>query len=167
MKGKKMFVGGMLVGAALMVSVSAAADSLSLIGKKVTSETEVYLDGQLFDTAPVINGTSLAPLRKAYEAAGYTVEYRDKKVYLQSRTKEEEPVSDGTATPEVDPDEAYRRLQGSVDRKAMEIQHQKNIADPRSGFTKEEQEAASKEIKKLETELKQLEEQLESLRKTD
>lgn len=56
--------------------------------KKVTSETEVYLDGKLFDTAPVINGTSLAPLRKAYEAAGYTVSYKEKKVYLESKKGE-------------------------------------------------------------------------------
>ncbi len=34
MKGKRMFFAGAVVGAALMVSVSAAADSLSLIGKK-------------------------------------------------------------------------------------------------------------------------------------
>lgn len=98
MKGTKLFIGGMLVGAALMVSVSAAADSLSLIGKKVTSETEVYLDGKPFDTAPVINGTSLAPLRKAYEAAGFKVEYRDQKVYLQSPVKEEtNPVNQGNS----------------------------------------------------------------------
>ncbi|WP_028560852.1 hypothetical protein [Paenibacillus pinihumi] len=80
----KKFVVGVVVGAALTLSVTAAADSLSYVGKKVTSETAVFLDGMPFDTAAIVDGTSLAPIRRVYETAGYKVTYKDGKVYLES-----------------------------------------------------------------------------------
>lgn len=64
--------------------MTAAADSLSYVGKKVTSETAVFLDGMPFDTAAIVDGTSLAPIRRVYETAGYKVTYKDGKVYLES-----------------------------------------------------------------------------------
>ncbi len=167
----KKFVVGIIVGVALTVSVTAAADSVSLLGKKITSETEVYLDGKLFDTAPVVDGTSLAPLRKAYETAGYKVTYKERKVYLESPEKGVESVT-GTIpaptpvqveTPDVvDP----KFIEMQIGKTAVEIQTQRIISNPENGFSKEEQEDAKKKIPELETKLKELKEKLAEVEAT-
>lgn len=76
------YIVGALAGAALTVSVSAAADSISLIGKRVQSEADVIQNGNVVDTAIVVDGKSYAPVRTTYEKAGYIVEYKGGKVYL-------------------------------------------------------------------------------------
>ncbi|MBJ6364137.1 hypothetical protein ACFOQM_23225 [Paenibacillus sp. GCM10012307] len=163
----KKFVVGVVVGAALTLSVTAAADSISFVGKKVTSQTEVYLDGKLFDSAPVIDGTSLAPLRKAYETAGYKVTYKDGKVYLESdvsttETEGEESVNENNHP--TTPEEAdLKIIEGQIDKTGLDIQTQRVISNPENGFSKEEQEAARAKIPELEAKLKELNTKLTAL----
>lgn len=89
----KRCVAGAIIGAALTVSVSAAADSINFVGKKVQSEIQVInsATGQIVDTAIVVDGRSFAPVRNTYEKAGYDVEYKSGVVYLKDPKSTETP----------------------------------------------------------------------------
>lgn len=76
------YIIGAVVGAALTLSVGAAADTISLLGKSVQGETEVVLNNQVLDKAVIIDGKSYAPTRSISEDAGYQVQFKDKKVVL-------------------------------------------------------------------------------------
>jgi len=81
------FIAGVLVATASV----AAADTISLVGKKVQSEAIVTLDGEAIGTALIIDGTSYPPLRVVAEAVGVGVGYEKGVVKLQ--TQNEKPMS--------------------------------------------------------------------------
>src|SRR5690606_2664306 len=78
------FIAGVLVATAGV----AAADTVSLVGKKIQSEAEVTLDGEEIGTAIITDGTSFAPIRIVAEATGLKVGYEKGNVKLETQEKE-------------------------------------------------------------------------------
>lgn len=87
MKKASYMLVGIVVGAAIMASASAAAEELSsLIGKKVDGQTVVVVDGnELSVPVALIEGTSYAPIRAIGEAVGRDIEWKDGKVLLNTK----------------------------------------------------------------------------------
>lgn len=75
---------GFIVGILVATAGVAAADSLSLIGKKIQSEAAVTLDGKQIDTAIIVDGKSYAPVRSVAEATGLKVGYEKGNVNLKT-----------------------------------------------------------------------------------
>ena len=103
MKGErkmKRFVSGLLVGFLLAIPAFAAADQISMVGKKVQVEYPVIVDGErLSVNAVAIDGTSYAPLRAVGEAIGYDVKFQNKTVVFESKTERKEGEQVQTQTP--------------------------------------------------------------------
>lgn len=67
---------GFVIGAFVMLSGSALADEISMIGKTVQGQFPVTVDGETLETpAIVIDGTSFLPVRKFGEVTGYEVSF--------------------------------------------------------------------------------------------
>jgi len=65
-----------IVGALVMVSGQALANTVSQIGNKVDSEAAVYVNGEKVSDAIIIKGKSYVPGRDVAEALGGTVEWK-------------------------------------------------------------------------------------------
>lgn len=83
----KKYVASFLAGAVFVLSATAFADDIkSLVGKKIQGEAVVELNGQVLDTAIIVNGKSYAPVRVIGEAAGYEVSMQNKKIILDEKS---------------------------------------------------------------------------------
>lgn len=82
----KKFVSGIIVGALLFSSVSAFADSVGIIGKKVTGTYTVIKDGKKIAEAAIINGSAYAPVRAVSEATGTGLSVEGKTIIMESVT---------------------------------------------------------------------------------
>lgn len=76
------FISGVIVGVLLLTSVSAFADSASLIGQKVQGLFSVEKNGVKIADAVVIKGTAYAPVRSISEAAGVALNVEGKKILM-------------------------------------------------------------------------------------
>ena len=95
----KKFVMGVIIGALLTIGVSAAADSIGKIGKQITNEYVVKVNGSALDaTAIAVDGTSYAPVRAIAGAAGFEVDFKNGEVLLVSGSSDVSglvrPISD-------------------------------------------------------------------------
>lgn len=88
---RKYFI-GFIAGILVATAGVAAADGISLIGKKIQSEAVVTLDGTEIDTAIIVDGKSYAPIRSVAEATGLKVGYQKGNVKLET-TEGEKPKS--------------------------------------------------------------------------
>lgn len=72
----KKFMIGLILGATLMLGVSAHAEVVSLVGKAIEGQFPVMVQGETI-TSPgiVVNGTSYLPTRTIAELAGYDVAF--------------------------------------------------------------------------------------------
>ncbi|MBY0011505.1 hypothetical protein [Paenibacillus typhae] len=80
----KKFVSGIIVGALLFSGVSAFADSVELIGKKVAGTYTIIKDGKKIADAAIINGSAYAPVRAVSEATGATLTVEGKTIIMES-----------------------------------------------------------------------------------
>lgn len=80
----KKFVSGIIVGALLFSGVSAFADSVGLIGKKVTGTYAVVKDGKKIADAAIINGSAYAPVRAVSEATGAALTVEGKTIIMET-----------------------------------------------------------------------------------
>lgn len=87
---RKYFI-GFIAGVLVATASVAAADTLSLVGKKIQSEAVVTLDGEEIGKAIITDGTSFAPIRIVAEATGLKVGYEKGNVKLE--TQNEKPMS--------------------------------------------------------------------------
>lgn len=65
--------------AIFLLSSSIYAATTSKVGKKITAESPVYLDGQLLNDAVILEGTSFVPVRVLSEALGLDVKFESSK----------------------------------------------------------------------------------------
>ncbi|WP_391574786.1 hypothetical protein [Cohnella sp.] len=80
------YVVGMIVGAVLMYSGQAFANSLSKIGKKVQAEYAVKVDGvELESKGLAIDGQTTVPARALANAVGYEVSFINKEVIISKK----------------------------------------------------------------------------------
>lgn len=79
---------GFLVGALVATAGVAAADTVSLVGKKIQGEAIVTLDGEQIDTAIIVDGKSYAPVRSVAEATGLKAGYEKGNVKLETQTNQ-------------------------------------------------------------------------------
>lgn len=87
----KKYIVGFLAGALFVLSSSAFADTISLIGKKVTGEYKVVVDGNaLVDKGAIIDNRTNVPVRGLSEALGanVSVDNTTKTIYVTSESQE-------------------------------------------------------------------------------
>src|SRR5690606_6134020 len=84
---------GFLVGILIATAGVAAADTVSMVGKKIQSEAVVTLDGEEIGTAIITDGTSFAPLRTVAEAVGVGVGWEKGVVKLETQTSEKKSAA--------------------------------------------------------------------------
>lgn len=78
----KKFVSGIIVGALLFAGVSAAADGVGIIGKKVTGVYTIEKNGKQIAEAAIINGSAYAPVRAVAEASGAGLTVEGKRIIM-------------------------------------------------------------------------------------
>lgn len=98
MKKAAYMVGGILIGIVLASSTGAFADSVkSLIGKKVTGEYTVVVNGEkIADKGAVIDGRANVPVRGISEALGADIKVSGKTITVTTS----EPAGTDDAVPE-------------------------------------------------------------------
>lgn len=79
----KRFVAGVIIGALVMLSASAFADSAGLVGQKVQGLFTVEKSGTKIADAVIINGSAYAPVRAVAEAAGAKLTVEGKKIIME------------------------------------------------------------------------------------
>jgi len=84
---------GFLAGILIATAGVAAADTVSMIGKKIQSEAIVTLDGEEIGTALIVDGTSYPPLRTVAEAVGVGVGWEKGVVKLETQTSEKKSAA--------------------------------------------------------------------------
>ena len=85
----KKVIAAFIAGALFATTTTVFADKISNIGKKVTSEYVVKLDGEELPVKAIaFEGTSYAPVRVISEALGLGVDFINKEVILSSPTEE-------------------------------------------------------------------------------
>jgi hypothetical protein len=102
---------GIAIGIMLTVSVGAYAATKGYIGKKITAEIPVYVDGQeIPEVAVVVDGKSFLPVRKTAEAADLGLELKDGKIYLETKKGIKEAGAGS--------------VDGSINIKLIEVEHE-------------------------------------------
>ncbi|MHA6530175.1 hypothetical protein [Paenibacillus sp. BAC0078] len=79
----KKFISGVIVGALIFGGVSAFADGVGLVGKKVSGTYTVVKDGKKIADAAIIDGSAYAPVRAISEAAGVPLSVKGKEILMQ------------------------------------------------------------------------------------
>lgn len=93
----KKFVAGVIVGALLFGAIPVFADSISLIGAKVTGVFAVEKNGKKIADAAVINGSTYVPVRVMAEATGTPLNVEGKKITLGLKDSSTDPIAELTA----------------------------------------------------------------------
>lgn len=90
MKKSAYVIGGVLIGFVLATSTSAFADTVkSLIGKKVTGEYSVIVNGEkLSDKGAIIDGKANVPVRGISEALGADIKVSGKTITVTTNSDE-------------------------------------------------------------------------------
>lgn len=84
------YIVGFVFGILIALPAAIFAEEVSNVGKRITAEYPVFLDGQEFSVKAVaFEGISYAPVRVIAEALGLEVDFRDRTVILTSPKKEE------------------------------------------------------------------------------
>lgn len=116
---------GAIAGALLLTSVTAFADSASLVGKKVQGLFAVEQNGKKVADAVIIDGVAYAPVRAVSEAAGVELKVEGKKIIMsESDTTIAEPASAAIPQPTATP--AVLKDDESIKRKliTLEVEYQ-------------------------------------------
>ncbi|MNW49578.1 hypothetical protein D3C74_270040 [compost metagenome] len=82
----KKFISGIIVGVLLFAGTTTFADSIGLVGKKVTGIYTIEKDGRTIAEAAIINGSAYAPVRAVAEATGADLKVEGKKIVLNTDT---------------------------------------------------------------------------------
>ena len=92
---------GVIIGVALTVSSTALADSVSKIGKKVTKEYVVDIDGKTLPVSAIaFDGTSYLPIRSLSDELGLGVSVTSSKISLSTPSVTSESASPNGTTSE-------------------------------------------------------------------
>ncbi|MDU0329236.1 stalk domain-containing protein [Paenibacillus sp. 3LSP] len=185
----KKYVSGFVAGLLFMLSASAFADSISLIGKKVTGEYSVVVNGEkLNDKGAVINNRTNVPVRGLSEALGadVSVDNQTKTIYVtsiitQNTTTETSTIQQGGSvkvpedqnTPVLNKEKEIKRLKYEISMLQDEITSLKlsigtmkeNPWNYEESKVQSEIENKEKAITENESKIKELESQLAELQK--
>jgi len=124
------YVSGFIVGVFLATGITAYADSLSLVGKRIQSETIIYKDGEYLDKAIAIDGKSYAPIRVIAESAGLDVSYKGGEIYLETKDQTTDEISSSAPQPAQEPVK-YKRSLNEINERISQIQYGLTILDDR------------------------------------
>jgi hypothetical protein len=156
-----------IAGALFMVTATTFADNISLIGKKVTNEFSVKVDGEELQVKAIsLSGTSFIPVRVAAEKLGFDVDFANKEVIIIP--KQDEEKSSVTKT-ESELDEELRKadyeLGQAINKNILAKQELRNIEYIDQAKRAEREAQLKEEIKGYETEIPKLEARYEDLKK--
>ena len=130
MNSMRKYVSGFIVGVFLATGITAYADSLSLVGKRIQSETIIYKDGEYLDKAIAIDGKSYAPIRVIAESAGLDVSYKGGEIYLETKDQTTDEISSSAPQPAQEPVK-YKRSLNEINERISQIQYGLTILDDR------------------------------------
>ncbi|OAB30201.1 hypothetical protein PMSD_20665 [Paenibacillus macquariensis subsp. defensor] len=99
-------VSGLLVGLLIFGSIPALADSLSLVGSKVTGVFTIKQNGKVIAESAIINGSAYVPVRIMAEATGTALSVEGKVITL----------GEAAVTTNATADEMYFQKTGVLDR---------------------------------------------------
>ena len=111
--------------AIFLLSSSVMANTTSKVGKKITAETPVYLDGQLISNAIITEGSSFAPLRAIAEKLGLDVKYETSKEgsVIKLNSVETKEVTKEMVWKKAEIEAAIIGANNTIDRLNQEIEH--------------------------------------------
>ena len=152
MKKRWYLVCGIVIGVVAATAGSAFADQVkSLIGKKVTGEYVVVVDGKtLLDKGAIIDGKANAPVREISEALGADVKVEGKKIIVTTDSS----VSNSTepTKPVTEPTESTTKENKYMGGSKASLEELKNsIVNNRIKPAEEERKAILAEINILKT----------------
>lgn len=106
------YVIGFIAGVVCAIGGTAFADDVaSLIGKQVSAEVKIKVNGQLVrQPGIIVNNTTYLPVRASGELFGYSVYYKDGQVLMDAKeepkvTEPEEPVTEPEPTEPKEPEQ--------------------------------------------------------------
>ncbi|WP_339306554.1 hypothetical protein [Paenibacillus sp. FSL R5-0519] len=162
----KKYIAGFLAGALFTVAGAAFADDIqSLIGKKIQGQTVIKVDGQVLDTAIIVEGKSYSPTRSIAEAAGYDVSMKDKEIVMNKK-----PVVSGRDAIAKDPvklNELITSYKESIVKEEARLESYKKIIEQRPDEAAAYQDSidyANSKIKMYQEWIAEKEEQLAALK---
>lgn len=140
--GVASFVAGVLMTA----SLTAYGADISKVGKKITGEYSVSVNGsKLAQKAVAVDGTTYAPLRAIGESLGYDVTFQNKQV--QFTKKEGEDLADTTTPTETAEPTTTPSIQEQIDQ--LENKRSKLIAEMSKILSKGADKLTSEEQNKF------------------
>lgn len=100
MKKPAYVIGGVLIGFVLATTTSAFADTVkSMIGKKVTGEYTVIVNGQkLSEKGAIIDGKANVPVRAISESLGADIKVSGKTITVNTENQTSEDTGDPTSS---------------------------------------------------------------------
>lgn len=99
MKNLRGYIIGALVGVVLTISGQAFAGSISFVGKKITEENSVIVNGKELPVKAVnINGTSFTPNRALANELGLDIDFKNNTIYFSDKETAPMNAENGTAT---------------------------------------------------------------------
>ncbi|MNO36221.1 hypothetical protein D3C76_262880 [compost metagenome] len=180
----KKYVAGFIAGIVFMLSASAFADTISLIGKKVTGEFSIVVNGKkLADSGVVIDNKTNVPARALSDALGasVSVDNKTKTVYITSEgasqasntSEGSAKMSDEPTVPVLDKEKEIKRIKYEIDMLQGDIFSSKRGIDvSKENPWNYSQDKVDMEVKRLEkivseseSKIKDLETQLSELEK--
>lgn len=153
---------GIIIGSIMSFGVGAAADSISLVGKKISGESDVVVNGEKIGTAIIVNGSSYAPVRAIGEAAGFEVGFANKKVVLGAAKEESVKPVEGADLKKIRIDEIKKRGR-EIDNRGMDIRM--TLGSQTTTLTDKEKSDLNAEMEALKAEAAELTKELAELEK--
>jgi hypothetical protein len=139
---------GILIGVMLTASVGAYAATKGFIGKKISAEYEVYLDGETTHNVGIaVDGKSYLPVRWMADTSGMGVDFKENKIYLENKKEvvtptdttitDTEKKGDGMSN-EMSVESQLEVINGSIKKiETIMMLNKAALDDPRSNWTTE------------------------------
>lgn len=134
MKKVAYIAGGILIGVVISTAGGAFADTVkSMVGKKVTGEYTVIVDGKkLSDKGAVIDSRANVPARALSEALGADVQVSGKTITITSNSEENSNVDSTASTPSTQANKYVGQSKSSLEESKQVIQ-EKILTPTRAG----------------------------------
>ncbi|MNW38069.1 hypothetical protein D3C74_151280 [compost metagenome] len=176
----KKYIAGFIAGIVFMVSASAFADTISLVGKKVTGEYDIVIDNKnLPEKGAIIDSKANVPVRALSEALGADVKVEGKTIFITSDVIDNSPKEDAVTNSvdtQIEPPQSNRpikAIEGDIkniqdkitsDKIALEFLEQKNKSNSDASY-QEKIDILNKSISESEAKLESLKAELAELEK--
>ncbi|REK68012.1 MAG: hypothetical protein C6P35_03315 [Cohnella sp.] len=155
---------GILIGVAMTVSMGAFAASKGMIGKKITAEVEIRLNGQkVKESGAVADGKTLLPVRPLADLFGASVEFKNGVVYLAKQENTTAPTEPSNQNGGDEVDENVEKIKMQIDNLKAAIQTREEFIKYLDDSQTDKKQILESQISDLKAQISNLESQLQSL----